>query len=74
MPHCILFVLCVHRFVSPLLEVFLWLKDEEEFLTLLFWLPYSGFLIHRENGDFLILMTRDIFCDFQFTQRELGSP
>jgi hypothetical protein len=66
---CILFVLCVHRFVSPLLEVFLWLKDEEEVLTCC-----SGFLIRRENGNFSILMTRDTFCDFQFTQRELGSP
>jgi hypothetical protein len=38
---------CVLRFLSPLVWFFLWLP--EEVLALLF-------LLHRENGDFSILM------------------
>jgi hypothetical protein len=48
--------MCVFRFsfclLSPLVWFFLWLP--EEVLALLF-------LLHRENGDFSILM-KDIFC------------
>ncbi len=53
---CFLFFVC---FLSPLVWFFLWLP--EEVLALLF-------LLHRENGDFSILM-KDIFFESHFSPK-----
>ncbi len=58
---CFLFFVC---FLSPLVWFFLWLP--EEVLTLLF-------LLHRENGDFSVLM-KDILSLLCFTQRKSKHP
>jgi hypothetical protein len=63
----LLFILvCVFHFLSPLVRFFLWLP--EEVLALLF-------LLHRENGDFSILM-KDILYRINNLQsnKELALP